>query len=88
VALNAVPARRGLTEVPDVITARKAIRKMNAPLWRGAISQRTALAQALAAGQSAAEFNPTGIAAQEFGALWGDVSRVVETVDAEASAHS
>jgi len=43
--------------MPDVISARRAIRKMNAPLWKGAISQRTALAPALASGQSASEFN-------------------------------
>ena len=86
VALNAVPPRRGLTEMPDVINARRAIRNMNAPLWKGAISQRTALAQALASGQSASEFNPGGIAAQEFRALWADVSRVTEAMGKHAAA--
>ncbi len=74
--------------MPDVISARRAIRKMNAPLWKGAISQRTALAQALASGQSASEFNPGGIAAQEFRSLWADVSRVAAAMGEGAAAHA
>lgn len=88
VALNAVPPRRGITEMPDVISARRAIRKMNAPLWRGAISQRTALAQALATGQAASEFNPGGIAAQEFRSLWADVTRVAAAMGGSAAAQA
>ncbi len=88
VALNAVPPRRGITEMPDVISARRAIRKMNAPLWKGAISQRTALAQALASGQAASEFNPGGIAAQEFRSLWADVSRVAAAMGEAAAAQA
>jgi cellulose biosynthesis protein BcsQ len=88
VALNAVPARRGVSEMPDVIRARNAIRRMNAPLWRGSISQRTALAQALASGQSAVEFNPNGIAAQEFQALWADICRVANATSQDSSARA
>ena len=84
VALNAVPPRRGLTETADVISARKAIRNMNAPLWRGSISQRAALAQALACGQAAVEYEPGGVAAQEFRSLWADVKSVAEAMAGRA----
>ena len=80
VALNAVPPRRGLTEMPDVIRARKAIREMNAPVWRGSIAQRAVFSQALAAGLSAVEQEPDGSAAREVRALWRDIVRVVESL--------
>jgi len=80
VALNAVPPRRGLTEMPDVIRARKAIREMNAPVWRGSVAQRAVFSQALAAGLSAVEQEPDGSAAREVRALWQDIVRVVESL--------
>jgi chromosome partitioning protein len=80
VALNAAPPRRGLTEAPDVISARRAIREMNAPVWRGAVAQRSALAQALACGLAAVEFEPNGAAAREMNNLWSDVQRVSEAM--------
>jgi chromosome partitioning protein len=80
VALNAVPPRRGVTEATDVISARKAINKLNAPLWRGSVAQRSAFAQALASGMSAGEFEPNGPAAREMSSLWADVKRVAEAM--------
>lgn len=80
VALNAVPPRRGLTEMPEVIRARKVLTAMNAPVWRGSIGQRAAFTQASAGGMSAAEYEPSGIAAREIGALWNDLIRVADAL--------
>ena len=74
VALNAVPPKRGVTESPVVITARRAIRDMAAPLWRGAVTQRLVYSRALAEGLSVTEAEPDSPAAEEMRALWHDVS--------------
>jgi chromosome partitioning protein len=73
VALNAVPAKRGAEESPIVAAARRAIRDMGAPVWRGAIAQRAVYAHALASGQAVTEFETAGPAADEMRALWRDV---------------
>ena len=80
VALNAVAPRRGVAEAPDVLSARRAIRQMNAPVWRGSVGQRSALAQALASGLAAAEYEPNGAAAREMSSLWSDMLRVAEAM--------
>jgi len=73
VALNAVPPRRGVAEASAVTLARKTIKGMGAPLWRGAVVQRSAYVQSLASGQAVSEFEPDGAAAQEMRQLWRDV---------------
>lgn len=74
VALNAVPSKRGATESPIVAAARRAIRDMGAPVWRGAVAERQAHVHALAAGQAVTEFEKSGPAAEEMRQLWRDVS--------------
>jgi chromosome partitioning protein len=86
VALNAVPPKRGIAESPAVAQARKAIREMRAPVWRGAVAQRAAYAQALAAGQVVAEFDPAGPAAVEMRRLWSDVSQAAQAIAAHDEA--
>jgi chromosome partitioning protein len=56
-----------------VTLARKTIKGMGAPLWRGAVVQRSAYVQSLASGQAVSEFEPDGAAAQEMRQLWRDV---------------
>lgn len=73
VALNAVPPKRGITESPIVGAARKAVRDMGAPVWRGAVAQRAVYAHALASGQAVTEFETSGPAADEMRLLWRDV---------------
>lgn len=73
VALNAVPPKRGITESPIVGAARKAVRDMGAPVWRGAVAQRAVYAHALASGQAVTEFETAGPAADEMRLLWRDV---------------
>jgi chromosome partitioning protein len=80
VALNAVPPKRGITESPVVIAARQAIKEMGAPVWRGALAQRSACAQALETGKAVAEFEPTGLAADEMRLLWRDVSEAARAI--------
>jgi chromosome partitioning protein len=73
VALNAVPPKRGITESPIVIAARRAVRDMGAPVWRGAVAQRAVYAHALASGQAVTEFETSGPASEEMRLLWRDV---------------
>ena len=73
VALNFVPPKRGAQESPIVVAARRAIRDMGAPVWRGAIAQRAAYAHAFTAGQAVTEFETSGPASEEMRALWHDV---------------
>lgn len=75
VALNAVPAKRGLFESPIVTAARKSIRDMGAPVWRGAVAQRAVYSHALASGQAVTEFEKAGPATLEMRQLWQDVSQ-------------
>ena len=74
VALNAVPPKRGIAEASVVTNARRAIKDMGAPLWRGAVLQRSAYTQALAEGEAVMEFEAGGPAAAEMRQLWTDVS--------------
>jgi chromosome partitioning protein len=74
VTLNAVPPKRGITESPIVLAARKAVKDMGAPVWRGAVAQRAVYAHALASGQSVTEFEAAGPANDEMRLLWNDVA--------------
>ncbi len=80
VALNAVPAKRGVVESPIVAAARRAIRDMGAPVWRGAVAQRAVYAHALASGQAVTEFETAGPAADEMRLLWRDVSEAARAM--------
>jgi chromosome partitioning protein len=73
VALNAVPPKRGIAESPIVVAARKAVRDMGAPVWRGTVAQRAVYAHALATGQAVTEFETSGPASDEMRLLWRDV---------------
>jgi chromosome partitioning protein len=87
VALNGVPPKRGVAESAAVVAARKAIRDMGAPLWGGAVAQRAAYGQALAAGQTVAEMGD-GQAAAEMRQLWRDVSRATHAMAAYGEAEA
>ena len=80
VALNAVPAKRGLFESPVVSAARKSIRDMGAPAWRGAVAQRAVYTHALASGQAVTEFEKSGPATDEMRELWADVSQAARAM--------
>lgn len=82
VALNAAPPKRGIAESPVIAAARKALRDMGAPVWRGAIAQRALYMQALASGRSAAEIEPSGPAAEEMRLLWRDVANAARAMHA------
>ena len=80
VALNAVPPKRGITESPIVGAARKAVKDMGAPVWRGAIAQRAVYAHALASGQAVTEFETAGPATDEMRLLWRDVGEAARAM--------
>lgn len=86
VVLNAVPPKRGVAESPIVTAARKSLKAMNAPVWRGAVAQRTAYSQALASGASVPEFEAHGAAAAEMRRLWGDVREAALAISAYRAA--
>ncbi len=80
VALNAVPPKRGITESPIIGAARKAVKDMGAPVWRGAVAQRAVYAHALISGQAVTEFEANGPAAEEMRMLWRDVSEAARAM--------
>jgi chromosome partitioning protein len=80
VALNAIPPKRGVIESPIVSAARKSIRDMGAPVWRGAVAQRAVYAHALASGLAVTEFESAGAAADEMRQLWRDVSQAARAM--------
>ncbi len=80
VALNAVPPKRGILESPIVSAARKSIRDMGAPVWRGAVAQRAVYAHALASGQAVTEFEKAGPATLEMRELWSDVAQAARAM--------
>ncbi len=86
VALNAVPPKHGAQESPIVAAARRAIRDMGAPVWRGAVGQRAVFAHALASGKSVTEFETSGPAADEMRSLWRDVSEAARAMAQHQSA--
>ena len=73
VALNATPPKRGIAEAPLVVSARKTIAAMDAPVWRGAVAHRAAYVNALSAGQGVTEFEAEGPAGEEMRLLWRDI---------------
>jgi chromosome partitioning protein len=87
VALNAVPPKRGIAESPIVLAARKAVKDMGAPVWRGAIAQRAVYSHALASGQAVTEFESSGPASDEIKLLWRDVSEAARAMAQHESAH-
>ena len=80
VALNAVPPKRGIAESPIVTAARKSIRDMGAPVWRGAVAQRAVYGHALQSGQGVTEFEQSGPATEEMRQLWHDVSEAARAM--------
>ena len=82
VAMNAVPPKRGIVESPIVQAARRSLRDMGAPVWRGAVAQRAVYAHALASGQAVTEFEATGPAADEMQQLWQDLSQAARKMAA------
>jgi chromosome partitioning protein len=65
---------------PIVTAARKVIKDMGAPVWRGAVAQRAVYAHALAAGKSVTEFEAIGPAAEEMRLLWSDVCQAARAM--------
>ena len=81
-ALNAVPPKRGIVESPIVTAARKSIKQMGAPVWRGAVAHRAIYSHALASGATVCEFETAGPAADEMRFLWNDVCQAARAMAA------
>lgn len=78
VVINAGPAPRGIAESSIVREAREALKAMKAPAMETAVSQRAALAHALASGRAVQEFEPEGKAALELRNLWAELKRKLQ----------
>jgi chromosome partitioning protein len=79
VLINAAPPRRQGVDSPMARDARDALRSIGAPLWRGQITHRNAIPNALIGGQGVAETETFGPAAAEYRALWNAVVHNVST---------
>jgi chromosome partitioning protein len=81
VVLNAAPPRRDNTESPYVAEGRKAISRVNIPVWGGQITDRATYALSLAYGKGANEFDAQSEAAGEIGRLWSAIERSVKAIN-------
>jgi chromosome partitioning protein len=77
VVLNACPVGRGIAEGSLTVDAKRALKNLGAPYMDAMISQRVALAYAVATGQAVCEFDPVGKAAFEIRALWFEVQQML-----------
>jgi chromosome partitioning protein len=86
VVLNAVPPRRGPLDTSTVIGARKALEALQAPVWAGALTARSAFAYALTAGLAVSEFDPGSLASYEVSQLWRYLDEEREHIQASRNA--
>jgi len=77
IVLNAAPPRRDNRDAPMVRDARDALSGFGALLWRGQVTHRHAVADALVGGQGVAEYAPNSPAVVEYEALRRAVVRVI-----------
>lgn len=68
--LNQAPPRRGGFETPAVVQAVRALREHGLPLAPIGLRARAAYQHGVAAGMTAQELNPDGVASAEIRALW------------------
>jgi len=76
--LNSTPPKRGVTDTGIVSEARSVLKGMGATVWDSSITQRAALAHAIAGGMSVGELEPASAADREMQRLWRDVRRTLE----------
>jgi chromosome partitioning protein len=79
VVINGAPPRREGQDAPMVRDARAVLRDIGAHLWRGQITHRHVIPNALIAGQGVAETEPMGPAAAEYTELWRAIVRTTDT---------
>jgi chromosome partitioning protein len=80
VVINSAPPRRDGEDSPIVAQARQGLAKFKIPVWGGQITNRSSLAQALARGEGAREFDATSYGAAEVSRLWSAIGKSVEAI--------
>jgi chromosome partitioning protein len=86
VVLNAVPPKRDDNEAMVAAVAREALDKVDAPVWSGQITHRSAYSLALAEGEGVREFDPSSAAAAEIARLFSAIERSVKVIRGETAA--
>ncbi len=84
VVINSAPPRRDDVESPIVAQARQGLAKFKIPVWGGQITNRSSLAQALAKGEGAKEYDAASVAAVEIGRLWTAIEKSVDAIHGAA----
>jgi chromosome partitioning protein len=80
VVINGAPPRRQDVESPLVTQARESLLGLNIPVWGGQVTQRANFILALAAGESAKEYDADSFAAAEIGRLWAAIEKSVRAI--------
>jgi chromosome partitioning protein len=80
VVINGAPPKRQEAESAAVAYTRFTLAQLGVPVWGGQITQRSNFALALAAGQSAKEYDGDDSAAAEIGRLWNAIEKSVKAI--------
>lgn len=80
VVINSAPPRRDEADSPIVAQARQGLARFKIPVWGGQITNRSSLAQALAKGAGAKEYDAASFAAAEIARLWSAIEKSVEAI--------
>jgi len=79
VVINQAPVASAWGEPAQVSQARELITGLGSKVAQTVIVMRVAIQHALAGGQTAGEFEPSGKAAAEIAALWAEIKTELET---------
>jgi chromosome partitioning protein len=80
VILNGTPPKRMDQESPIVISARESLSSLDAPVWAGQITHRSAFSLALDQGEGAREYDADSYAAQEIAKLAAAIERSIKVI--------
>jgi cellulose biosynthesis protein BcsQ len=80
VILNGTPPKRMDQESPIVTSARESLASLDAPVWAGQITHRSAFSLALDQGEGAREFDADSYAAQEITKLAAAIDRSIKVI--------
>ena len=81
VVINSAPPKRDDVESPIVAQARAGLARFKVPVWAGQITNRSGLAVSLASGESAKEYAPESLAAEEISRLWAAIDKSVKAIN-------
>lgn len=80
VVLNGTPPKRMDQESPIVTSARESLSALDAPVWAGQITHRSAFSLALDQGEGAREYEADSYASHEIAKLAGAIERSIKAI--------